>query len=131
MARLGSDHPTALELQILKVLWAEAPLPVREVRARLAAAERPLAHSSVITMLNIMHRKGYVVRRKRGNSFLFGPRVPQEQVRGRMVRDVLSRLFDNSPAALMLNLLSTADVGPAELAELRKLIADKAKELKS
>lgn len=131
MARQGSEHPTALELEILKILWAESPLPVREVRARLANAQRPLAHSSVITVLNIMHRKGYVVRRKKGKSFLFGARVPKEDVSGRMVNDVLSRLFDNSPAALMLNLLSTADIGPEELAELRKLIADKAKERKS
>ena len=35
MARTESDHPTELELEILKVLWKESPLPVREVRARL------------------------------------------------------------------------------------------------
>ena len=58
MARPGSEHPTELELEILKVLWDESPLPVREVRARLEAqAGRTLAHSSVITMLNIMHHK--------------------------------------------------------------------------
>ena len=35
MARTRSQHPTELELEILKILWDEAPLPVREVRARL------------------------------------------------------------------------------------------------
>ena len=35
MARSGSNHPTELELEILKVLWDTSPLPVREVRARL------------------------------------------------------------------------------------------------
>ena len=59
MPRAESEHPTELELDILKVLWSESPLPVREVRERLAEAGRPLAHSSVITMLNIMHRKGF------------------------------------------------------------------------
>ena len=58
MARSESEYPTELELEILKVLWDESPLPVREVRARLdAEADRPLAHSSVITMPHIMHRK--------------------------------------------------------------------------
>jgi len=35
MARTKSQHPTELELEILKVLWDESPLTVREVRVRL------------------------------------------------------------------------------------------------
>ena len=75
MARPGSDHPTQLELEILKVLWSESPLPVRDVQARLEEkAERPLAHSSVITILNIMVRKGYLSAAKRARRFSFHPR---------------------------------------------------------
>ena len=129
MARQESEHPTELELEILKVLWDESPLPVREVRARLATeADRPLAHSSVITMLNIMHRKGFLRRRKEGKSFLFTPKVKKESVSGGMMGDLLSRVFDGSPSAMMLNLLETADIGADELAEIRKLINRKAKE---
>jgi predicted transcriptional regulator len=131
MARSESEHPTELELEILKVLWDESPLPVREVRARLATeADRPLAHSSVITMLNIMHRKGYLRRRKDGKSFLFTPKVKKESVSGGMMGDLLSRVFDGSPSAMMLNLLETTDLDADELAEIRKLINRKAKEQK-
>ena len=53
MARPVSDHPTDLELEILKILWDDSPLLVREVRSRLdEQSGRPLAHSSVITILN-------------------------------------------------------------------------------
>ena len=132
MARQESEHPTELELEILKVLWDESPLPVREVRARLAMeADRPLAHSSVITMLNIMHRKGFLRRRKDGKSFLFTPKVKKESVSGGMMGDLLSRVFDGSPSAMMLNLLETADIDADELAEIRKLINRKAKEQRS
>jgi predicted transcriptional regulator len=131
MARSESEHPTELELAILKVLWDESPLPVREVRARLAAeAGRPLAHSSVVTMLNIMHRKGFVRRRKEGKAFLFSPKEQRERVTGRMAADLLSKVFDGSPSALVLNLLESTDVDAEELAQLRALIARKAKELK-
>jgi predicted transcriptional regulator len=131
MARPGSEHPTELELEILKILWDEAPLPVREVRARLeSAAQRPLAHSSVITILNIMYRKGYVRRQKQGKSFLFSPNLPKETITGGIMEDVLSRVFDGSASALVLNLLQTADLNSGELSEIRKLIARKAKEQK-
>jgi predicted transcriptional regulator len=132
MARSESQHPTELELDILKILWEDSPLPVRAVRARLETeAGRTLAHSTVITMLNIMHRKGFLRRRKQGKSFFFSPKVDKENVAGRMTTELLRRLFDGSLSAMMLNLLETADVDTEELTELRKLIARKAKEQES
>ena len=129
MARPPSDYPTQLELELLKVLWDEAPLPVREVRTRLEEqAKRTLTHSSVITMLNIMVRKGYLRRRKQGKAFLFSPKVEKQNVSGGIVGDLVTRLFDGSTSAMLLNLLETADLDPDELAELRKLITRKTKE---
>ena len=129
MTRSDPEYPTELELEILKVLWRQSPLPVRDVRARLESeAGRPLAHSSVITMLNIMHRKGFLKRRKVGNAFLFSPKVEKQRVIGRMMGDLLSRAFDGSPAAMMLNLFETTDLDANELAELRRLINRKSKE---
>ena len=124
MPRSESEHPTKLELEILKILWEESPLPVREVRSRLETqADRPLAHSSVITMLNIMYRKRFLKRRKAGKSFLFSARVDKGRVSGEMIKDLLVRLFDGSPSAMMLNLIETTDVDSDELVELRKLIS--------
>ena len=132
MARSESEHPTELELEILKVLWDESPLPVREVRARLdQSAGRLLAHSTVVTMLNIMHRKGFVRRRKEGRAFFFSPKDQRKNVVGRMMGDLVSKAFDGSATALVLNLIETNDLDAEELGELRKLINRKAKEKKS
>jgi BlaI family transcriptional regulator, penicillinase repressor len=59
LPRPASEHPTQLELEILKILWEESPLLVRDVQERLErSAQRTLTHSSVITVLNIMVKKG-------------------------------------------------------------------------
>jgi BlaI family transcriptional regulator, penicillinase repressor len=127
--RPGSDYPTELELEILKVLWAESPLPVRDVRQRLAEkAGRTLTHSTVITMLNIMVRKGYLKRQKQGKAFYFSPRVERERISCGIMGDLLARLFNGSPVAMVLNLLETADLDTDEMDELRRLINRKAKE---
>src|SRR5580700_7842183 len=132
MARPGSDHPTQLELEILKVLWSESPLPVRDVQSRLEEkAQRPLSHSSVITILNIMVRKGYLKRRKEGKAFFFSPKVEKDAVSRRLVGDLLGRVFEGSATAMVLNLMESADLDVDELASLRRLIERKAKEHKS
>ena len=129
MARIRSEQPTGLELEILKVLWEESPLLVRDVRERLEdRTGRPLAHSTVITMLNIMHRKGFLRRRKQGKSFVFWPRDKKQRVAGRMVGDLVERAFDGSASAMVLSLLETADLDGDELAEIRNLISRKAQE---
>ncbi|NLY01244.1 MAG: BlaI/MecI/CopY family transcriptional regulator [Rhodopirellula sp.] len=129
MSRSSSNYPTELELEILKVLWDASPLPAREVRARLEErSRRVLSYSSVITMLNIMVRKGYLRRKKDGKAFLFVPKVQRESVAGGIVGDLISRVFDGSASAMVLNLIENVDLDADEMAELRRLIGRKAKE---
>lgn len=133
MPRVGSEHPTELELVILKVLWKDAPLSVREVRDRLAESpfDRELTYSSVITILNIMVRKGYLRREKAGKAFLFTPLTAEREVSCGMLADLLHRLFDGSASAVMLDLLEVSDVDSEEIRAMRALINRKAQERKS
>ena len=128
MARPASEHPTELELQILKILWEESPLPVRDVRQALASAGRDIAHTSVITTLNTMVDKHYLTRTKQGKSFLFSPRVDRQQVTEGMLGDVVRRVFDGSPTDVMLSLFNCADIDEEELKELRRMINRRLKE---
>jgi len=128
MARPAKEHPTALELQILKVLWEKSPLLVRDVRQALAAAGRDLAHTSVITTLNTMVDKGYLKRFKRGNAFLFEPRIAREATSKQMLNDLVDRVFDGSMSALMLSLFDDRSIEQEELRELKSLFNRKLKE---
>ena len=130
MAETASSRPTELELMILKVLWEESPLPVREVRNRLAAAGRDLAHTSVITTLNTMCEKKQLRRKKDGKAFLFSAKVKEEAVSQSMLGDIVERVFDGSTSALMLSLFDRTEIDADEVRELRKLLDKKAKELK-
>lgn len=124
MARPASRHPTDLELEILKVLWREGASPVRDVRDALAGF-RDLAYTSVMTIMNIMTKKGYLKRRKQGGKYVYSPKVAERSVSRRMLRDLVNRVFDGSAAAAMLNLLETADVDEGELRQLREMIKRK------
>ncbi len=128
MARPPSEHPTELELAILKTLWHRSPKTVDEVREALADSQRELTHSSVITVMNIMVRKGYLERNKRGRAFEFSPLTEERTVGRGMLSDLVTRVFDGSAHSVMVELLETHDVDSNELKVIRKLINRIAKE---
>lgn len=128
MARPASRYPTELELQILKVLWQDSPLLAREVQATLAETGRELAKTSVITTLNTMVEKKYLKRKKDGNTYLFSPKISEDEVSNRVLGDVVDRVFDGSTASVVMKLFDVRDIDEEELKELRRAINRKLKE---
>lgn len=122
MARPKSMHPTDLELQILKILWKQSPLVVREIREALVAAGRVQAHTSVITTLNVMVGKHYLSRSMQGKACLFAPKVTREKTTEGMLGDVVQRVFDGSAKAVMLSLFESTDLNDDELKSLRQIL---------
>ena len=130
MARPASEHPTELELQILKILWQKAPLTVREVREALAEDGRDLAHTSVITTLGTMVAKGQLRRLEpeQGKAFRFTPELERSDVSRRMLGDLVERVFEGSAEAVLLSLFDVSDLDQDEVKSLRRLFNRKIRE---
>lgn len=124
---MPTDRATELELQLLKILWKQSPLSVREVRSQLAEQGKEIAHTTVITVLNIMVEKKFLKRKKQKNAFLFTPRVSRSKMVGSIVGDVVERVFDGSAHGLMLSLMESAEIDAQELRKIRQLIDSKSK----
>jgi len=124
MPRKKSKHPTELELAILKVLWEVSPRTVREVREAMSGAGRDLAHTSLITTLNVMFDKRYVKRTaaSEGRGYAFSPKVSRGDVSQNMVGELLERVFEGSAPALLLSLLENDQLNGADHGELRQAI---------
>lgn len=86
-----------LELDCMKVLWKYPGASVAHVRAGLP---RPLAYTTVMTVLDRMTAKGLVARRKNGRAYLYTAALDLETARRNAVSRLSARLFDNDPAAL-------------------------------
>jgi BlaI family transcriptional regulator, penicillinase repressor len=121
VARPSSKHPTELELEILKVLWRLSPRTVSQVREALVPF-RDLAITSVVTIMNIMVRKKYLAREKRTGSYEYRPLVSEQATAGRMLKDIVDRVFDGSAAVAVAHLLETGDLNERELKRVRALL---------
>jgi BlaI family transcriptional regulator, penicillinase repressor len=87
-----------LELDCLRVLWKAPGASVADVRASLG---RPLAYTTVMTVLDRMATKGVVDRRKQGRAYRYSPALDVDSARQEAVSRILRNLFENDREALM------------------------------
>lgn len=127
---MGKKHHLAeLQLAIMHALWDKGEATVSEVRDALTP-QRSLAYTTVGTMLAKMEEKGQVVHRSDGRVNVYRPLIRQDQVSKSMVTDLAARLFNGDVTQMVCSLLDGSDVTPESLADLKRLIRQKEKELK-
>jgi BlaI family penicillinase repressor len=113
-----------LELEILNVLWARGPSTVREVLDALPRRPRP-AYTTILTMLRLMHEKGYLDRDERGKAHVYSARLREANVKRGLLRGLLDRAFGGSAEALLVRLLQDERLSREELDRVKRLIAEK------
>lgn len=121
MARKKSPNLTDAELRLMEVLWSKGASTVSDVVAALPGPP-PAAYSTVLTMLRILEKKGYLRHAKEGRAFIYEPVVDRTEARRNVLRYVLDRFFGNSPEALVLNLIEDREIDEAELDRLKSMI---------
>ena len=121
MARPRSTGLTDAELRVMNVLWDRGRATVSDVVDSIAGSRKP-AYNTALTILRILERKGYVGHDQEGRAFVFVPLVERGEERRRALSQMLSRFFDNSPLALVSDLLGHEDIDPEELRRVRELI---------
>jgi predicted transcriptional regulator len=118
--------PTELsefQIAILRILWDRGEASAAEVH-RVLAPTRPVAITTVATMLQRLEKRGLVTHRAEGRTFYYLPVVREEEVRRSMLGGLLRSLFADDPAAVVSELLSRRDVTPDDVARMQALIAE-------
>ena len=119
---------TEVENELMQILWKLGEGSVGDVLAELPPV-RKLAYTSVSTIMRILEQKGVLSTRKEGRGHVYIPMLRKEQYEALTVRHVVDKVFAGTPMALVKQLLSTADLSPNELGEIRRLIRKKEEEV--
>ena len=89
-----------LESIVMEQLWrAEEPQKVRDVLDRLNE-QRRYAYTTVMTVLDNLHRKGWVLRELDGKAYRYRPAYTREEAAAAALREVLSASGDPEGALL-------------------------------
>ncbi len=89
------ELPPPLEIECLKSLWRLGESSVRRVQEEMAT-RRPLAYTTVMTLLERLLKRGRVARRKQGRTFLYTPLISQTEMRRLAIDELLNLHFDGS-----------------------------------
>ena len=112
---------TPHELDIMKLVWEREEATVRDVYEALRARRR-IAYTSVLTMMNVLERKGHLRKRAEGRSFVYQAARPRGQVVRAMVREFVQRVFNGAAEPLLVHLLEDRRLTRAELEALTRRV---------
>ena len=113
---------TRAESEVMRILWASGGATVHDV---VAAMPRAVAYTSMLTVLRILEKKGYVHHESHpdgGRAHVYKPLVQITNARRHHVRDLVDRLFGGQSEELVVGLLEEEDLSRADLERLRELI---------
>jgi predicted transcriptional regulator len=113
---------TETELEMMQVIWRLGSCSVRQILDELPK-DRPLAYTSVSTIVRILEQKGFVTSSKAGRGHLYSPIVSKESYQAQSVDHIVDSVFDGAPAELVRHLLSSKSLSAADLKEIESLLA--------
>jgi predicted transcriptional regulator len=107
-----------LEAAIMERVWeAGRPVLVREVWAGLRPEREP-AYNTVLTVVEILYRKGWLVREKDGRAYRYAATVTREDYTAGLMGEALEASPDRAAALRSF----AGRIDPAEARQLRNML---------
>lgn len=97
MLVLNPPKLTEKELEIMKCLWHNGPMYVKEM---VKEYPEPRPHvNTIATLAKILERKGHIAHDSISGSFLYYALTREADVREAAVRELVETFFDGNPEA--------------------------------
>jgi predicted transcriptional regulator len=117
----------SLQAEVMELVWQRGEATVAELVERISQ-DRPVSYTTVLVATQKLEKKGWLVHRTAGRAYVYRPVHSRQQVRRRLLRDLLHSAFRDDPRLLLASLLDESPMDDEQLEELRKLIEEHRKE---
>jgi predicted transcriptional regulator len=121
MARTPSTQPTDGELEILNVLWAAGGADLGTIRAALQQ-KRPVATTTIATMLKLMRDKGLVDRADGPRGYVWSAKISRRMARAGLIGRLVDLAFEGSARGLVAHMLEAGKLSAQDRQEIRRLL---------
>lgn len=123
MARTARDV-TEAELSILRVLWDQADLSVRQIAEMLSTPKNPTQPATVQKLLERLEQKKLVRRNSKGEVNTFRATQDRSELIDRRLRGIAEELCEGSLTPLLSHLVKIEKMSPSDRQALLQMIED-------
>lgn len=128
MARRSLDRLGELQQVVMEIVWQLGEATVNQVRDQLEKNKRPLAYTTVLSVMQKLEKGGWLGHREDGRSYVYRPTRSRETAGTQTLRQFIDRMFAGDPLQMFQHLLDDDKLNANDLSELRKMIDQKRKE---
>jgi predicted transcriptional regulator len=129
MEKRSLDNLGELQSAVMNVVWDLGEATVGQVRDQLAA-DKELAYTTVLSVLQKLEKAGWLKHKSDGRTYIYMPRRSRSDANRSALRQFTERMFAGDPLVLFEHLLDDERLTSAELAELKKMLERRRKELR-
>lgn len=112
------DQPNQNELEVLRLLWENAPQKPAEIQA---AFGWDIDNGTLRSVLVGMVERGQLTRKRSGRAYVYFPKVRRETHFREMVRRLAEVFTGGSTGQLLMELAEKERLTPEELKQLKKI----------
>jgi BlaI family penicillinase repressor len=120
---VSSPDLSDLQLAVIRVLWDKGEASAAYVQRALERS-RPLAITTVSTLLARLEKRGVLTHRAEGRTFIYRARVSELEMRRKAISGMIRNLFRGNPSEVVGQILAEREVSEEDLARMRSLIQD-------
>ena len=124
MARPKKSELTDRELEVIQVFWDRGECTVAEVRDQLAERGRDLAHTTVATLVRILHEKDFLNQTRDQRPYRFEPARSFEEVSGSLLSELVQKVFGGSREQLLVRLVDQKKLTQKERQALEDILRE-------
>jgi len=112
---------TEKELEILQIVWGNESVSVKDVHLALGG-DAANGYTTILKLMQIMHDKGLLTRRKSGKLHLYKAVPSLENTRQQLLDKMIHTVFQGSATQLVMSALGNKKSSKEELMEIRKYL---------
>lgn len=127
MARPAAKELTQRELEVMHVFWKRGEITAQEARDELARGGVDRAYTTVATLIRILLEKGFLEQTTDQRPFTYRAARSYEEVSGRLLSDVVERVFGGSREQLLLRLIEEKKLTAKERARIEQILRENRK----
>ena len=124
MARPPAKELTERELEVMHEFWKLGDATVADVREALAAGGLDRAYTTVATLVKILVDKQFIRQTNDERPFRFRPVRSYEDVSGKLLGELVKRVFQGSREQLLVRLIEQRKLSEKERELLRKVLKE-------